>query len=396
MATCEAESVGLLDFILSSLLYHSTGILERGIDLEAVPRLGWFVEAAHLHGSRWASLPHLCAGLIRHGPDAAELGSGHSNIADLQCASLHEQRHQGARLAIERRLEDGSRCRAVLRGLQVADLRSQGDDLQEVIDVKVLFCAHLDHGYFASPFLGYEPLLGQFLPCLVCVCAWLVDLVDRHNDRHLRRLCVCNRLPCLRHHTIIGGDNEHGNVCDLCAPRPHGGEGLVARGVDEGRFLVPDLHGVRADALGDSASLGSSDAALTDRVEESRLAMVDVPHHRNDSRSRISSGVVLRKDAPVCSHALRRLLVIEQHLDVVLGSNLYHLLAVQSTVDRQGDPPLCEEVGDDPCWILAQLLRHFINGHAVSRENQDTILRLPLVWLFLFDVPAALPLLGSS
>ncbi|MBG9885309.1 hypothetical protein ABE10_01640, partial [Bacillus toyonensis] len=69
----------------------------------------------------------------------------------------------------------------------------------------------------------------------------------------------------------------------------HGGERLVARGVDEGDrpldavVLGPDL--VRADVLGDAAGLALDDVGLADRVEQSRLTVVDVSHDGDHGRT---------------------------------------------------------------------------------------------------------------
>ena len=61
-----------------------------------------------------------------------------------------------------------------------------------------------------------------------------VDLVDRHDDRHLGRLGVVDRLDGLGHDAVVGRDHEDHDVGGLGATGPHGGERLVARGVDEG------------------------------------------------------------------------------------------------------------------------------------------------------------------
>ena len=61
-----------------------------------------------------------------------------------------------------------------------------------------------------------------------------VDLVDRDDDRHLGRLGVVDRLDRLGHHAVVGRDDEDDDVGGLGAAGPHGGERLVARGVDEG------------------------------------------------------------------------------------------------------------------------------------------------------------------
>jgi hypothetical protein len=65
--------------------------------------------------------------------------------------------------------------------------------------------------------------------------AGLVDLVDRHDHRHLGGLGVVDRLDRLRHHRIVGGHHQHHDVGHLRAARAHRGEGRVARRVEEGQ-----------------------------------------------------------------------------------------------------------------------------------------------------------------
>ena len=86
------------------------------------------------------------------------------------------------------------------------------------------------------------------------------------------RLRVVQRLDRLRHDAVVGRDHEDRDVGHLRTTGTHGGERLVARGVDEGDgalvalVLGPDL--VRTDVLGDAAGLARDDVRLADRVEE--------------------------------------------------------------------------------------------------------------------------------
>src|SRR5260221_5343481 len=98
----------------------------------------------------------------------------------------------------------------------------------------------------------------------IWVGAFLVDLVDGDDDRHLRGARVVDRLDGLRHDAVIGGYDEDDDVGDLRTTRAHGGEGLVARRVD-GHDPVPirPLDLVRTDSLRDAARLARSDARLS-------------------------------------------------------------------------------------------------------------------------------------
>ena len=62
----------------------------------------------------------------------------------------------------------------------------------------------------------------------------------------------------------------------LGAAGAHGGERLVARGVDEGDLTAVNLYLRSTDVLRDAAGLVRGDTGVTDSVEQARLAVVDV------------------------------------------------------------------------------------------------------------------------
>jgi hypothetical protein len=59
----------------------------------------------------------------------------------------------------------------------------------------------------------------------------------------------------------------------------------VTRRVEEGDLAAVVLDLVRADVLRDPAGLRLDDATSADRVEQRRLAVVDVAHDRHDRRA---------------------------------------------------------------------------------------------------------------
>ena len=62
--------------------------------------------------------------------------------------------------------------------------------------------------------------------------------------------------------------------------------------VEEHDVAVVDLHRVGADVLRDAARLALGDARRADRVEQRRLAVVDVAHDGDDRRARDDVGRV--------------------------------------------------------------------------------------------------------
>ena len=60
----------------------------------------------------------------------------------------------------------------------------------------------------------------------------------------------------------------------------------MSRRVDEDNALAADVHRRGADMLCDSAELVRGDIGLPDRIQQGRLAVVDVSHDRHDRRAR--------------------------------------------------------------------------------------------------------------
>ncbi len=94
-----------------------------------------------------------------------------------------------------------------------------------------------------------------------------------------------NRLDRLRHDTVVGGHDQHGDICDLRAASAHGSERLVAWRVQEDDAPAFLLDDVGADALGDPTGFAGGHLGLADGVEQRRLSVVDVPHDGDHRRS---------------------------------------------------------------------------------------------------------------
>src|SRR5207237_179304 len=80
--------------------------------------------------------------------------------------------------------------------------------------------------------------------------------------------------------------DAHGDVGALGAARAHGGEGLWARRVEERDPAAVAVAVIGADVPGAPAGLALDARGLADRVEEGRLAVVDVAHDRHYRRAR--------------------------------------------------------------------------------------------------------------
>ena len=172
------------------------------------------------------------------------------------------------------------------------------DRVQELVEVRLGLRRDVLEDRLAAPLLGLQSLPDELVAHPLGVRVGPVDLVHGDEDGHAGGLGVVDRLDRLRHDAVVGGDDQDGHVGDLRAAGTHGGERLVARRVEEGDLApVADVHLVGADVLGDAAGLGGDDRRLADRVEQRRLAVVDVTHDRDHGRARDQGvGVVLEDD----------------------------------------------------------------------------------------------------
>ena len=212
----------------------------------------------------------------------------------------------------------------------------------------------------AAPLLGLQALGRELALHPVGVRVREVDLVDRDDDRHLGRARVRDRLLRLRHDAVVRRDDEHRDVGDLRAAGAHGGERLVARRVDERDPPAVVLDLIGADVLRDPTGLGLDDRRLADRVEQARLAVVDVAHDRDDGRAQDEVRFRVLEDLGLLvllADVLDRHLALElggDQLDLLVGERLRrrpHLAEVHQDLDQVGHRD-------------AERLGEVANGHA--------------------------------
>ena len=259
---------------------------------------------------------------------------------------MDEHGRDRAAADVEARLDDDAGCLGIgVRAQVELGVRDEEDLLEQVVEVLLLLRRDRGELRRAAPVLRLEALGGELALHAVDVRVGHVHLVHGDDDRHLGRARVRDRLLRLRHDAVVGGDDEHGDVRHLRAARAHGGEGLVAGRVEERDPPPVDLGLVRADVLRDPAGLGLDDRGLADRVEQRRLAVVDVAHDRDDRRPRseILLAVVVRRGLELLlGGVLDRDLALElraDDLDLLVGERLRrrpHLAEAHEDLDELG------------------------------------------------------------
>ena len=214
-------------------LADGAGHLLVGRDAELVAGLGHRRQAEHLHRRRRPGALDLLALVVEHRPHPAPRRTGDDRVADLQLALVDEHRGHGAAAGVEVGLEHDALGPTVGVGGELLELGDDQQLVEQVVDAEVLGGRHLDDDRVAAPRLGHEFVLGELREHPLRIGVVLVDLVDRHDDRHLGGAGVVDRLDRLGHHAVVGGDHQHHDVGGLGATGTHLRERGVARRVEE-------------------------------------------------------------------------------------------------------------------------------------------------------------------
>ena len=262
---------------------------------EAVAGLGRAVEAEHFDRHRGTGLLHRLALIRDQRADAAHLGAGDDDVADPERAALDQHGRDRTTAAVELGLDHGAFGRTLRVGLEVEQFGLQRDHLEQLVEIGLVLGRDFDVDDVAAERFNLHLVLEQLGAHALGLRFRLVDLVDRHDDRHARRLGVVDGLDGLRHHAVVGGNHQHDDVGDLGAAGAHRGERGVAGRVDEGDLLAAlgRHHLIGADMLRDAAGFAGDDVGVAERIEQRGLAVVDVAHHGHDGRTRLGVGGVV-------------------------------------------------------------------------------------------------------
>ena len=134
-----------------------------------------------------------------------------------------------------------------------------------------------------------------------------------------------------RHHTVIGCDDDDGDIRHLRTTSTHGSEGLMTRSIQEcDESSILQLYVVSTDVLGNATSLTFNHIGVTDVIQQRRLTMVYVSHHGNDGCAR--QQVVLVVD--FFSDSLLNLCAHIFGLEAKLIGNQVDGLGIQPLIDR--------------------------------------------------------------
>ena len=213
------------------------------------------VKTENLNRDRRSGSWHVSAVVVDQRPDAAPGHTGNDDIADLQGPALHEHSADRTTAAIKLGFNNDTLGRPVRVGLEIEDFSLQVDGFKKLIEIGALQGGNWNFQRLAAHALYHDLVLQQIGAHAIGVRLRFIDLVDGDNHWHAGSFGVIEGFDRLRHDAVIGRDHQHDDVSNFGAARTHGGERLVAGGIDKGDFVASwRRHLIRADVLGDAAS----------------------------------------------------------------------------------------------------------------------------------------------
>ena len=266
-----AELAGTVggDFARTALVGH---------DHEVVAGLRHFRQTLDFDRNRRTGGLDRLAVFVQHGAHAAIGRARQHHVAGLERTGLHQHGGHRAAALVQARFDHQALGQGIDRRLEFQHFGLQQHLLQQVVDAGAGLGGHRHERRIAAELFGHHVFGHQFALDALQVDAGLVDLVDRHDDGNTGRLGVLDGFLGLRHHAVVGRHHQDHDVGGLRATGTHGGERLVARGVEEGHHAARGFHVVGTDVLGNAAGFAGGHLGAADVVQQRGLAVVDVAH----------------------------------------------------------------------------------------------------------------------
>ncbi len=174
-----------------AILGYALGLVAISDDEERVAGVGHGFEAEDFNWSRGAGFFDGAAAIVEHGADFAEGIADDVAVVEAQGAVLDKHGRYGTASAIELGFNDRADSLAARSGFGRADVGDQADHFKQQVEIDALLGGDFDeNGAFlssAGPLFRNQAAIGELLLDAIGIGFRLVDLVDCHDDGHVRR-----------------------------------------------------------------------------------------------------------------------------------------------------------------------------------------------------------------
>src|SRR5215471_18662248 len=219
--------------LLLAILRHLARFLTLSHYQQLITGLRQSFQAQNFDRRRWRSFFHHMSAIVEHGAHLAEGIAQNEIVANMQCAILYQDSGHRTASAVNLGFHNSSGCRTIRVCLEFLKIGNQANHLHQQVQISALLRRYVHEYRSAAPVFRHEPTVGELFLHAVRHRFRLINLVHGHDDRHLGRLGMVHRFQGLRHHAVIGGNNQHDDVSNFGATGSHAREGFVAGCIEE-------------------------------------------------------------------------------------------------------------------------------------------------------------------
>ena len=283
---------------------------------------------------------------------------------------MHQHSGNRAAVLLKASLDDGSPRRHFRIGRKCRNLRDKLYGLQETLQPVARSRGHGNAQNVSAPVLDEHLLLRELPLDALRVGCGNIHLVDSHDNRHVCRLAVIDRLDCLWHDAIVRCHHEHRDIRHIRPARPQRRERLMARRVQKRDGSAFHIHLVRADVLRYAARLPAGHIRFPYGVEDAGLAVIDVSQDGDDRWTWLSVLGLLRVRHPLAKRGVVGFRLV--HVESVEPRDWSSHFGVDGVIQaRHYAHP--HQVFDHLDRVRAHLLREFTHGDGAGQLKNPVL-----------------------
>ena len=183
-------------------------------------------------------------------------------------------------------LNNNTSCHTLFICLQLKHIRRKHDHLKKIINTLSAVSRNRTKHGGSAPFLRYKLMLHKLLLNLLNIGRRLIYLINSNDYFNPCSLGMIYSLNSLGHNSVIGSNNQYGDICRLGAAHTHGCKCFMTGSIEESDSTSAScLNLISSDLLRNSSGLLIGYIGLSDGIKKRGLSVVYVTHYRNYRRS---------------------------------------------------------------------------------------------------------------
>ena len=173
------------------------------------------------HWNGWTRFQHFLTQFVTHRTNATVFETTQYDVTLVQGTFTNQNGRYRTTTFIQEGFDNRAARHTFTNRFQLQNFSLQQDGVQQVVDTGTGFCRNRDELRFAAPLFRHNAVLGELVLNAIHIGFWLIDFVDRNNQRHLRRFRVLDSFNGLWHHAIVCCDNQYNDIRCLSTTSTH-------------------------------------------------------------------------------------------------------------------------------------------------------------------------------